>query len=74
MIKTGVGKSNNPDAAKAGAEAAKEALTEAGGKTKEIELQRERELQEMDRIAKMLVRRDLELSEIREKDKRIRRI
>jgi len=32
MIKTGVGKSNNPDAAKAGAEAAKEALTEAGGK------------------------------------------
>jgi PAS domain S-box-containing protein len=67
MIKTGVGKSNNPDAAKAGAEAAKEALTEAGGKTKEIELQRERELQEMDRIAKMLARRDLELSEIREK-------
>ena len=32
MIKTGVGRSNNPDAAKAGAEAAKEALTEAGGK------------------------------------------
>jgi len=32
MIKTGVGKSNNPDAAKAGAEAAKEALTEAGDK------------------------------------------
>ena len=28
---------------------------------------KERELQEMDRIAKMLVRRDLELSEVREK-------
>ncbi len=36
-------------------------------KTKGIESQRERELQEMDRIAKMLIRRDLELSEIREK-------
>jgi len=36
-------------------------------KTKEIELQRERELQEMDRIAKALIKRDLELSEIREK-------
>ena len=32
MIKTGVGRNNNPDAVKAGAEAAKEALTEAGGK------------------------------------------
>jgi len=32
MIKTGVGRSNNSDAIKAGAEAAKEALTEAGGK------------------------------------------
>ena len=32
MIKSGVGRSNNPDATKAGAEAAKEALSEAGGK------------------------------------------
>ena len=32
MIKTGVGRSNNSDAAKAGAEAVKEALTEAGNK------------------------------------------
>jgi hypothetical protein len=32
MIKAGVGRSNNPDATKAGAEAAKEALAEAGGK------------------------------------------
>ncbi|MDP2864595.1 MAG: FIST N-terminal domain-containing protein [bacterium] len=32
MIKAGVGRSNNPDATKAGAEAAKEALTEAGNK------------------------------------------
>ena len=32
MIKAGVGRSNNPDAIKAGAEAAKEALGEAGGK------------------------------------------
>jgi hypothetical protein len=36
-------------------------------KTKETELQREEDLQEIDRIAKMLVRRDLELSGIREK-------
>jgi len=36
-------------------------------KTKETELPREGDLQEIDRIAKMLVRRDLELSEIREK-------
>ena len=32
MIKAGVGRSNNPDAAIAGAEAAKQALSEAGGK------------------------------------------
>jgi len=32
MIKAGVGRSNNPDAIKAGAEAVKEALGEAGGK------------------------------------------
>jgi len=36
MIKARVGRSNNPDATKAGAEAAKEALTEAGGKSKLI--------------------------------------
>ena len=33
----------------------------------EISQKREKELQEMDRIAKMLIRRDLELTEIREK-------
>jgi len=31
MIKAGIGKSNNPDATKAGTEAAKQALSEAGG-------------------------------------------
>jgi len=36
-------------------------------KIKETELPREGDLQEIDRIAKMLIRRDLELSEVREK-------
>ncbi len=36
MIKTGVGKSNNPDAAIAGAEAAKQALDQAGNKAELI--------------------------------------
>ncbi len=36
MIKTGVGRSNNPDAAIAGAEAAEQALTKAGGKAELI--------------------------------------
>ena len=35
--------------------------------TKETSQKREKELQEMDRIAKMLIRRDLELNEMREK-------
>ena len=36
MIKAGVGRSNNPDAAKAGAEAAERALAKAGGKAELI--------------------------------------
>lgn len=42
-------------------------LQRIGAEFSDVSRKREKELQELDRIAKMLIRRDLELSEVREK-------